>query len=74
MSQTKISERTPDSLVPTRDVAAYLNCSIRTLVGWKDYGPPYVKVSNKRRYRWGDVQAWLNAQTWGGDLQIRNSN
>ncbi|MFI1948050.1 helix-turn-helix transcriptional regulator [Streptomyces virginiae] len=48
---------TPDQL------AEYLGISVRSLYNWKykGLGPKTVKVGSRLRYRWGDIEDWLDA-------------
>ncbi len=45
---------------PTR-TAVYLGTAMRTLANWRHegFGPPYVKVGSRVRYRRCDIEAWL---------------
>jgi excisionase family DNA binding protein len=59
-----MSDRRP--LAESKEVAAYLGgISVRTLDqwAWKGIGPRFVKVGRHRRYRWSDVEKWLDQQT-----------
>lgn len=51
-----------------KEVAAYLGKSPQTLAIWamKGLGPKYFKVNGTCRYRWSDVDAWIEAQETGG--------
>ncbi|MFI0482233.1 helix-turn-helix transcriptional regulator [Actinomadura sp. 9N215] len=50
------------------EVAEYLNVPKRTLDDWahRGIGPRYSRVGRHRRYRWADVEAWLDEQANGG--------
>lgn len=56
-------ERRP--LGSTEQVAAYLQVSPRTLDDWayRGTGPRFSRVGKHRRYRWPDVEQWLEAQS-----------
>ena len=45
-------------------VAEYLNVAEATLTQWryKRVGPPFVSVGRHVRYRWSDVEQWLDTQ------------
>lgn len=60
------TERQP--LATSAEVAEYLNVPVRTLTQWahKRTGPKYSKVGRHRRYRWADVEAWLEQQAREG--------
>lgn len=51
------------NLATTDEVATYLRKPPRTLEQWRyrGVGPRYIKVGGRDvRYRWQDVEAWLN--------------
>jgi len=50
-----------------QEVADYLDVPLSTMVRWAyvGSGPPYIKVGRHVRYRWVDIEAWLDAQTTG---------
>jgi predicted DNA-binding transcriptional regulator AlpA len=53
-------------LLTPAELAAYLGLNVNTLRNWRTRreGPKYQKLANGRiRYRWVDVQAWLDEQT-----------
>jgi predicted DNA-binding transcriptional regulator AlpA len=54
----------PKKLLSVEEVAEALDMSVVTLNKWrcKRIGPPYFKLGASVRYRWGDVQAWLETQ------------
>lgn len=51
-------------LATPADVAAYLGVPVKTLYQWKyrGTGPQVHKVGRHLRYRWQEVDAWLDAQ------------
>jgi len=55
-------------LANRKEVAEYLGKSVQTLAIWamKGIGPKYFKVNGTCRYRWSDVDAWIEAQETGG--------
>jgi predicted DNA-binding transcriptional regulator AlpA len=57
----------PEQLLTTEQVATLTGISRPTFEGWrcrKDGGPQYKKLGPQIiRYRWADVQAWMNAGT-----------
>lgn len=55
-------------LATRKELAEYLGKSPQTLAIWamKGIGPKYLKVNGTCRYRWEDVDAWLDAQETGG--------
>ena len=48
-------------LAPLEDVSAYLGITPHTMHQWiyKGTAPRSYKVGNRRRFRWSDVEAWL---------------
>jgi excisionase family DNA binding protein len=50
------------------EVAAYLGVPVRTLDMWsyRGTGPRFVKVGRHRRYRWEDVERWLEQRSSDG--------
>jgi excisionase family DNA binding protein len=52
------------TLGKSTDVAEYLGVPPRTLDMWayRGVGPRYSKVGKHRRYRWSDVEKWLDEQ------------
>lgn len=53
------------SLGTSPEVADYLGVPLRTLDQWayRKVGPRYVKVGRHRRYRWADVERYLDAKS-----------
>ncbi|MEU0591958.1 helix-turn-helix transcriptional regulator [Streptomyces ardesiacus] len=52
-------------LATPAEVAAYLGVPVKTLYQWKyrGIGPNVHKVGRHLRYRWSEVDAWVNAQS-----------
>ncbi|MFF9480702.1 helix-turn-helix transcriptional regulator [Streptomyces sp. NPDC014733] len=52
-------------LAAPAEVAAYLGVPVKTLYQWKyrGTGPNVHKVGRHLRYRWQEVDAWLDSQT-----------
>jgi excisionase family DNA binding protein len=52
-------------LATPAEVAAYLGVPVKTLYQWKyrGIGPNVHKVGRHLRYRWNEVDAWVNAQS-----------
>lgn len=52
-------------LATTQEVAKYLGVPPRTLDKWAstDSGPTFSKIGRHRRYRWTDVEAYVDAKT-----------
>jgi excisionase family DNA binding protein len=57
-----MSDRRP--LATSEQVAEHLGVPVRTLETWayRKAGPKYLKVGRHRRYRWSDVEKWLDQQ------------
>lgn len=55
-------------LASRREVAAFLGVPEGTLTQWghRGIGPRYARVGRHVRYRWSDVDAWLEAQSNNG--------
>lgn len=61
----------PPKLATPEEVSAYLGVPKKTLYQWKYLrsGPRCTVVGRHLRYRWSDVEAWLEAQPQGGDAE-----
>jgi predicted DNA-binding transcriptional regulator AlpA len=55
----------PDELVDTAQVAVHIGLCPHTVLRMRKNrsGPPFIRVGNSIRYRWRDVEAWLNECT-----------
>jgi excisionase family DNA binding protein len=55
----------PRPLASTKEVAAYLGVPVGTLHNWRYHGvgPRAAKVGQQLRYRWEDVEAWLEERS-----------
>lgn len=66
MKQTleKLSNEEPRPLASIEDVSAYLGIPIASLYQWRylNKGPRAAKVGRHLRYRWADVNEWLDKQ------------
>jgi excisionase family DNA binding protein len=53
-----------EPLASTPEVAAYLGVPEQTMYQWRSQskGPRGIKVGKYVRYRWSDVEAWLDKQ------------
>lgn len=65
---TDLSRRRLDRLASRSEVADYLGVPAATLTQWayKRTGPPYKTIGRHARYRWSDVEKWLDSQQVGG--------
>jgi predicted DNA-binding transcriptional regulator AlpA len=55
-----------DQLMSTKQVSAYMGVAVSTLIMYRAMGegPPYIKIMRRMvRYRKGDLDIWLAAQT-----------
>lgn len=54
-----------EPLATSREVADYLGYSIGTLRNWRSQGrgPRFIGRKDGVRYRWRDVEAWLDQKT-----------
>lgn len=62
----------PQALATRSEVAGYLKKSPQTLAVWatQGKGPRFMKLENGNvRYRWSDVELWLNSQQCGGAVR-----
>jgi excisionase family DNA binding protein len=61
------STRARERMATISEVAEHLGISVQTLYNWRaqKIGPKNIKVGNKIRYRWADVDAWLDNRTTG---------
>lgn len=60
LGQQEMGER----LLSPRQLADYLNVPLATLYAWRYHGegPPGFRVGKHVRYRWTDVQVWVQGQ------------
>ncbi|MBA3360349.1 MAG: helix-turn-helix transcriptional regulator [Acidimicrobiia bacterium] len=51
-----------DRLVSAQDLATYLGVPVATVYSWRyrQEGPPAIRIGRHLRYRWPEVQAWLD--------------
>ena len=63
VTKTSRSQR-PEPLASRGEVAAYLGVPATTLDQWASggTGPAYIRVGRHARYRWSDVEDWLQTQ------------
>lgn len=56
-------------LATTTQVADYLGVPVTTLHAWRSrkIGPAASRVGKHLRYRWADVDAWIDAHGVGGE-------
>lgn len=52
-------------LASSDEVAEFLGVPLRTLDTWayRRTGPRFAKIGRHRRYRWSDVERWLDEQS-----------
>ena len=60
---------TADRLLSVQDLADYLGVPVTTLYQWRyrREGPPGFRVGRHVRYRWQDIQDWIQCQLRNGD-------
>ncbi|MDQ3499625.1 MAG: helix-turn-helix domain-containing protein [Actinomycetota bacterium] len=53
-----------DRLMTARDLAEYLEVPLATVYSWRRRreGPPGFRVGRHLRYRWRDVERWVDSQ------------
>lgn len=59
---SEVKERQP--LATTREVAAYLNVTVQALHDMRHHGraPKAAKVGRGLRWKWTDIDAWIDAK------------
>jgi excisionase family DNA binding protein len=59
----------PQPLGSAEEVAEHLGVPLRTLAEWRHHGigPRYLRVGRHVRYKWQDVEQWLDSRARGGD-------
>ncbi len=57
-------------LMSPRELSDYAGPAVQTLAVWRmrGLGPRYIKTGGRIRYRLSDVDAWLDANTTGGEV------
>ena len=60
--------RLREPLVPPVDIAEHFKIPEKTLAEWRarGIGPRYMRIGRYVRYRWADVEEWLDGQARGG--------
>jgi len=53
-----------DRLLTVEDLAEYLHVPPATVYAWRyrNVGPPGFRVGRHLRFRWGDVEAWIDGR------------
>lgn len=56
-------------LATRREVAAHLQVTVQRMEQWahRGKGPRYTRLGRLVRYRWSDVEEWLQSHENGGD-------
>ncbi len=56
------ASRQAERLLSAQELADYLEVPVNTIYSWRhrDTGPPGFRIGKHLRYRWLDVQAWLD--------------
>lgn len=64
---------TDDHLLSIDELARYLAVLPKKLYAWRTHGegPPGFRVGKHVRYRWSDVQAWIQQQIEAGNSPRR---
>lgn len=54
-------------LATPEELADYLQVSIRTVYDWRldKTGPRWCKIGTRLRYRWADIDQWVEQQSAG---------
>ncbi len=60
-----------DRLVTVQELAGYLEVPVKTLCAWRcrREGPPAFRVGRHLRYRWSDVQQWIQHRPDAGSSE-----
>jgi predicted DNA-binding transcriptional regulator AlpA len=63
-----------DRLVTVHDLATYLDIPVTTLYAWSHgcKGPQGFRVGRHLRYRWTDIQRWINQRVPDTEPQRRH--
>ena len=61
------AKSSPEMLLTTEQLAAYLGVPVATVYGWRHRGsgPPGYRVGRFSRYRVSDVEAWIEERKLG---------
>jgi excisionase family DNA binding protein len=53
---------TVDRLLTVEELANYLDVPVATIYAWRHrrQGPPGFRVGKHLRFRWSDIQQWIN--------------
>jgi len=65
---TRAAATAPRGLATEAELAEFLQLAPRTLTDWRwrGIGPRYIAINDRCvRYRWSDVEAWLDKQAQG---------
>ncbi|WP_092928924.1 helix-turn-helix transcriptional regulator [Actinopolyspora alba] len=59
--------RDDQPLATRQEVADHVGVPVGTLAAWayRGTGPRYIRVGRHARYRWSDVEKWLDQHTEG---------
>ncbi len=54
-----------DQLLTVEDLAEYLDVPVATVYAWRHrrQGPPGFRVGRHLRFRWSDVERWIDERT-----------
>lgn len=65
MADTHELDLSADRLLSPAELATYLAIPVQTIYQWRHRGegPPGYRVGRHVRYRWSDIQAWLDGRT-----------
>lgn len=64
MADTHHPDSSQDPLLSPAELADYLAIPVQTIYQWRHRGegPPGYRVGRHVRYRWSDIQRWLDDQ------------
>ncbi len=60
-----------DRLITVQELADYLEVPVKTLYAWRyrREGPPGFRVGRHLRYRWADIERWIQRQLEAGSSE-----
>ena len=58
-------------IITVQELADYLEVPVKTLYAWRyrRHGPPGFRVGRHLRYRWADVESWIQRQLEAGSSE-----
>jgi excisionase family DNA binding protein len=65
--QSRVTSTTRERMAGVNEVAEFLGIEVQTLYNWRTQkrGPRSSRIGGRVRYRWADVEAWVDARAKG---------